>query len=134
APCTRWSPRGTTRPSFADLLSGYRPLAFVVVRFAEERPLTWEEAGAFFTDSGTGCLMDEACVPLLEVRRAAGPHFWRLLYDLKSGVVDGGDGNLVLEEPSGANAVVFATQDSQYPCFLGRGREGRIVWLVMDCR
>src|SRR5437588_733691 len=82
------------------------------------------DAGAFFTDSGTGCLMDDGYVPLLESRREANPNFSRLMYDLKSGVFEGGDCNLVLDEPSGANAIVFATHDSRYPCFLGTGREG----------
>ena len=50
------------------------------------------------------------------------------------GVFEGGDCSLVLDESSGANAVVFATQDSRSPCFLGTGREGRIAWLVVDCR
>jgi hypothetical protein len=120
--------------SLADTPAGYRDLAFVVARFEEGPPLAWEEAGAFFTDSGTGCLMDESCVPLLERRRESDPTFWTLLYDLKSGVFADGDCNLVLDEGSGANAVIFATHDSRYPCFLGRGRDGRPAWLVVDCR
>jgi hypothetical protein len=120
--------------SLVDLPSGYHALAFVVVRFTDLLPLTWEDAGAFFTDSGTGCLMDEASVPLLKSRWEAHPNFWRVLYDLKSGVFGGGDCNLVLDERSGANAVVFATQDSRYPCFLGKGGDGRATWLVVDCR
>src|SRR5262245_36045580 len=94
--------------SLAELPGGYRELAFVVVCFEEGPPLAWADAGAFFTDSGTGCLMDESCVPLLEKRGEADADFWRLLYDLKSGVLGGGDCNLVLDEATGANAVVFA--------------------------
>jgi hypothetical protein len=120
--------------SLADLPTGYRDLAFVVVRFEDEAPLVWEDAGAFFTDSGTGCLMDEGCVPLLERRGDADPDFWRLLYDLKSGVFGGGDCNLVLDEATGANAVVFATHDSRYPCYLGTSRDGRARRLLVDCR
>jgi hypothetical protein len=120
--------------SVVDLPGGYRDLAFVVARFGEEPPLAWEGVGEFFTDSGTGCLMDETCVPLLERRREGDPDFWRLVYDLKEGVFGGGDCNLVLDQASGANAIVFATHDARYPCFLGTGREGRPVWLVIDCR
>ncbi len=120
--------------SLAELPSGHRELAFVVLRFEEGPPLKWGEAGAFFTDSGTGCLMDESCIPLLERRREAHPEFWKLLHELKSGVTADGDCKLVLDEASGANAVVFATHDSRYPCFLGTGRDGRPAWLVVDCR
>ena len=117
----------------ANLSTGFRDLAFVVVCFQEAQPLAWEEAGSFFTDSGTGCLMDEGNVPLLETRRSD-TNFWRLLYDLEAGVFGEGDCNLVLDELSGANAIVFATHDSRYPCFLGTGRDGGATWLVVDCR
>jgi len=120
--------------SVADLPNGYRDLAFVVVCFEEGSPVEWKEAGAFFTDSGLGCLMDESCVPLLEKKQETNADFWRLLFELKFGVLASGDCHLVLDEPSGANAIVFATHDSRYPCFLGMGREGRPAWLVVDCR
>jgi len=120
--------------SVVDTPAGYRDLAFVVARFEDGPPLAWEEVGAFFTDSGTGCLMDESCVPLLERRRESDTEFWSRLYDLKSGVFTNGDCSLVLDERSGANAVVFATHVSRYPCFLGKGHEGRPTWLVVDCR
>jgi hypothetical protein len=120
--------------SVADIPTGYRALAFVVVRFEDGPPVAWEEAGAFFTDSGTGCLMDECCVPLLEQTRAGTADFWRQLDALKAGVFAGGDCNLVLDAQSGGNAIIFETQDSRYPCFLGRERAGRPAWLVVDCR
>jgi hypothetical protein len=120
--------------SVADSPAGYRTVAFVVVRFEDGPPAAWEEAGAFFTDSGTGCLMDEGCVPLLEQTRESTADFWRQLEDLKAGVFTGGDCNLVLDAESGGNAIVFQTQDSRYPCFLGRGQDSRPVWLVLDCR
>ena len=120
--------------SLVDLPRGCRELAFVVVRFDEGPPVSWEEAGAFFTDSGLGCLMDESCVPLLERRREAGADLWGLLHEVRDGVFGDGDCNLVLEEASGANAIVFATHDSRYPCFLGTGQGARPVWLVVDCR
>ena len=120
--------------SLADVPSRYQNLAFVVVRFEDTQPSAWEDAGSFFTDSGLGCLMDEASVPLVKVLQQADPDFWGRVDDVKFGVFRGGDCNLVLDEPSGANAVVFKTRDLHYPCFLGTGHEGRIAWLVVDCR
>jgi hypothetical protein len=119
--------------SLADVPGGHKALAFVVLRFEEAPPLSWEEAGSFFTDSGTGCLMDEGAVPLLEKKEAAA-EFWRVLYDLKCGVFGGGDCSLVLDDASRVNAIVFKTDDARYPCFLGRQQDGRPAWLVVDCR
>ena len=95
------------------------------MRFEDTQPSAWEDAGSFFTDSGLGSLMDEASVPLVKIQQQADPGFWERVGDLKVGVLRGGDCNLVLDAPSGANAVVFKTRDSHYPCFLGTSREGR---------
>jgi hypothetical protein len=122
-------------PVFASLVGppdGHTLVAFVVVRFEDGPPAVWEEAGSFFTDSGVGCLMDEGGLPALERTRADDPTFWERLDAVKTGVLAGGDGNLAL--CGGAHAVVFATQDSRYPCYVGRGLSGRPVWLVVDCR
>jgi hypothetical protein len=122
---------------FASLveLSGSRRVAFVTARFAAEEPVSWEEAGAFFTDFSTGCLMDEDFVPLLEARAASEPEaFCRLLFEVRIAVLTDGDGSLLLDVKTGANAIVFDLFDSRYPCYLGRDRGGKPVCLVVDCR
>jgi hypothetical protein len=123
-------------PVFATLAQhpgGYLALAFVAVRFDDAGPAAWEDAGSFFTDSGTGCLMDQACVPLLaEWQRQ--PDCWQTLMELKMGVFTEGDCNLVLEPRTGANAIVFRTYDARYPAFLGKDARARTVCLVIDCR
>lgn len=124
-------------PVFASLIglpANRQNLAFVLARFEEEPPVTWEEAGTFFTDCGTGCLMDESSVPLLEETLRNTPESWRLLYGLKSGVFGNGDCSLMLNAASGANAILFETFDSRYPCFLGKGKSGAAACLVVDCR
>jgi Protein of unknown function (DUF4241) len=107
-------------------------LAFVVVEFVPGRPAAWEEAGRFFTDSGTGWLMDESGVELLGRPEHYHPGWAEDFYALKAGVYEGGDGNLVLDPDSGANAVVFETFDAWYNCYLGKDEGGTIVCLVVD--
>jgi hypothetical protein len=124
-------------PVFAclvDLPKGLVRLAFVSIRFAEEAEAAWEEAGSFFTDSGTGCLMDESCVPLLEKRGEGNPGFHEELRQVKAGVFTDGNCSLPLDPKSGANAIVFRTFDSRFPCFVGKDRLGKSVCLVVDCR
>jgi hypothetical protein len=123
-------------PVFAALLQlpeDRLSLAFVSIRFHEEEPVQWEEAGAFFTDSGDGCLMDESCVGLLD-RLDKDAEFWQFRRQVKIGVFTGGDCCLPLDPKSGANAIVFRTFDAQFPCFLGKDRDGTPVCLVVDCR
>src|SRR5205807_2342632 len=103
----------------------YRELAFVVARFQDGAPAVWQEAGSFFTDSGIGCLMDESSVALLERAGENNPEFWRVLCERKMGVFADGDCGLVLDETTGANAIVFKTYDSRYPCFLGLDPDAR---------
>jgi hypothetical protein len=113
---------------------GHRSVAFVTVEFRPVPPARWEGAGKFFTDSGTGCLMDEACLN----RPAGGDAPWFKSWEdwdaLKRGVFGGGDCSLVLDPASGANAIVFKAFDWEYPCFLGRGPDGQAVCLVVDGR
>src|SRR5262249_57828891 len=45
----------------AEHAARHRSVAFLTVEFRPGPPTRWEAAGRFFTDSGTGGLMDEAC-------------------------------------------------------------------------
>jgi hypothetical protein len=124
--------------SVLDLPGGYRELAFVVVCFQDGPPTTWSEVGSFFTDSGCGCLMDVASATLLDrfFARAeeTNPEFVRMWLEKKMGVFADGDCSLTLDETTSANAIIFQTHDSCYPCFLGLDTHGRPAWLVVDCR
>ncbi len=53
---------------------------------------------------------------------------------LKMAVLQDGDGNLMLDEKSGANAIVFRTCDWPYNCFLGQDDLGKISSLIIDGR
>ncbi len=111
---------------------GRSTVAFAAVRFADAEIASWEEAGEFYTDSGDGCIFDATMMDLLRAKRAEMPLAeWRLL---KASALQAGDGNLVLDESSGANAIVFQTCDWTYGCFVGRDSTGRIACLVMDGR
>jgi hypothetical protein len=120
--------------SLVELPRGYRELVFVVACFRDTPPTEWEDAGSFFTDSGIGCLMDESIAPHLERAREYNPEFWRVLCEQKMGVFGDGDCGLVLDETTAANAIVFKTYDSRYPCYLGRDADALPTWLVVDCR
>jgi hypothetical protein len=118
--------------SFARHPSGFQTVAFVTVCFTADRVVRWEPAGSFFTDSGDGCVFDHSLADALRTkRRALGPEEW---FRLKHLVYEGGDGSLVLDGESGANAIVFRTLDWQYDCFIGRGRSGAPACLVIDGR
>lgn len=112
--------------------AGHAMFAFLTVLFSDEPVVTWEAAGDFFTDSGTGCVFDRSLTDRLR-ERADGFQFeeWR---QLKMGVYEDGDGSLRLDEVSGANAILFRTFDWGYNCFVGKGRSGRPACLVIDGR
>jgi hypothetical protein len=118
----------------AEHPGGRRSVAFVSVEFRPDPPARWEEAGKFFTDSGTGCLMDEGTAEFRTRGEALGLGSWEEWQALKAGVFGGGDCNLIVDPTSGANAIVFKAFDWVYPCFLGRGRDGRAACLVVDGR
>jgi hypothetical protein len=111
---------------------GLSTVAFATVCFTDAETALWEEAGEFFTDSGDGCIFDASVKGLLRAKRAEMPPAeWR---QLKTSALKDGDGNLVLDESSGANAIVFRTCDWSYGCFLGRDIAGQIACLVIDGR
>jgi len=106
--------------------------AFLAVRFSQAQTTSWETVGQFFTDAGDGCIFDASAVELLkEKRMALEREEWA---NLKAGALNNGDGNLVLNEKNGANAIVFKTADAVYHCFLGRDDRGNITCLVIDGR
>ncbi len=107
-------------------------VAFVVVEFAPGVPRRWERAGSFFTDSGTGCLMDESAIGRLEQLRSDSTDRFAAFFALRMGVFGDGDCNLPLDPATGANAIVFKTFDGRYDCFVGRGDGGEPVCLVVD--
>jgi hypothetical protein len=117
--------------SLAEHREGYRSVAFITVRFRDELPHGWEEAGQFFTDSGTGCLADEGSMGLLA---ASDSLSWEQWHELKMGVFGTGDCSLLLDPKTGTNAIVFKTFDWSYDCFLGKDRQGETVCLVIDGR
>jgi len=124
-----------TYPTFISIAAhrgGHSTVAFVVVSFTSAKTISWEEAGEFFTDSGDGCIYDASVTELLRARRSGMPfEDWQRL---KSGALKDGDGNLVLDVESGANAIVFRTCDWEYRCFVGHDGAGQATCLVVDGR
>jgi hypothetical protein len=121
-------PPGRYPVFFSDNPAGYHLFAFLTVLFADARSVRWERAGQFFTDSGTGCVFDRA---LTDRIRGCDADEWRRV---KEGIYEGGDGSLVLDAASGANAIVFRTLDWAYDCFVGRDARGGTTCLVVDGR
>ena len=112
--------------------NGQVTFAFATVSFADAETVSWEEAGEFFTDSGDGCIFDASMTDLLRAKRAQMP--WEAWRQLKTGALTDGDGSLLLDEESGANAIVFRTCDWSYGCFIGRDSSGQAACLVIDGR
>lgn len=106
--------------------------AFLTVHFTSAKPSSWEAVGEFFTDLGDGCIFDASVTELLRRKRETMPREeWGQLKQL---ALQGGDGNLLLEASSGANAIVFRTCDWSYKCFLGRDERGEVSSFVVDGR
>ncbi len=106
--------------------------AFVTVNFTNTRTLSWEPVGNFFTDRGDGCIFDVSVTELLRRKRAEmTQEEWN---QLKMAALQDGDGNLILDEKSGANAIIFRACDWSYSCFIGRDELGKISSLVVDGR
>jgi hypothetical protein len=111
---------------------GSGAFAFVSIHFTDTKPLTWEAAGKFFTDRGDGCIFDASATDLLRKKRdQMSQEEWGWL---KMAALQGGDGNLILDAESGANAIVFRSGDWSYDCFLGRDDRGEISSFVVDGR
>lgn len=117
--------------SLAEHGEDRRSVAFVTIEFRPGLVSRWESVGAFFTDSGTGCLMDETCLEAPGSGWAMTYEEWRAL---KNGVFGGGDCSVICDPKTGANAIVFKTYDWSYPCFLGQDRSRQSVCLVVDGR
>ena len=84
---------------------GAGAFAFVAVSFTNTRTIAWESMGHFFTDSGDGCIFDTSVISLLQKKKSEMTREeW---FQFKTAALHGGDGNLILDEKSGANAVVF---------------------------
>jgi hypothetical protein len=112
--------------------SGWATFVFLTVRFSNGTAKRWKSAGSFFTDSGTGCVFDHSLTDALHRRRSeVGHEGWQ---NLKLGIQGDGDCSLVLDDVSGANAIVFKTLDWGYDCYLGHDDSDRPVCLVIDGR
>jgi hypothetical protein len=106
--------------------------AFVTVVFGETKTVSWEASGEFFTDGGDGCLFDASVPALVKSRRSEMPRDeWG---QLKTTALQDGDGNLVLDEGSGVNAIVFRTCDCSNKCYIGRDKSGQMTCFVIDGR
>jgi hypothetical protein len=106
--------------------------AFVTLKFTNAKTVSWEAVGRFFTDSGDGCICDVEVTELLsKKRKEMSREAWG---QLKTGALHDGDGNLILDEKTGANAIIFRTGDWSYNCFIGRDNNGQISSFVIDGR
>lgn len=106
--------------------------AFVTVNFTYTKTSSWEAVGKFFTDNGDGCIFDASVTDLLRKKKdEMSQEEWR---QLKAASLQDGDGNLILDEKSGANAIIFRACDWSYNCFIGRDDQGKISSLVVDGR
>ena len=118
--------------SFAHHPTGRNSFAYLSIRLSGASVSRWTSVGSFFTDSGTGCVVDRC---LTESVRQQGKDLpWEKWYELKTSVFNEGDGSLRLDELTGANAIIFATLDGSWDCFVGYGRSGCPAWLVIDGR
>ncbi len=124
-----------TYPVFVTLArhkNGFSTVAFVTVSFLHTEAVSWEKTGSFFTDSGDGLILDAGFIDLLkQKRREMSLQQWQ---QLKMGALEGGDGNLILDEKTGSNAIVFRACDWSYDCFAGRDSANNITCLVIDGR
>ena len=106
--------------------------AFVALNFTNTKTVSWESTGQFFTDSGDGCIFDVSLTALLRKKKnEMSREEWG---QLKTAALHNGDGNLVLDEESGVNAIIFRTSDWSYNCFIGRDTQGQISSFVIDGR
>jgi len=92
----------------------------------------WEVAGSFFTDHGDGVIYDASLAEFLRQKKEAmSLEQWQAL---KASALQDGDGNLILDETTGANAIVFRACDWIYRCHVGRDGDGRASCLLIDGR
>lgn len=123
-----------TYPVFLQIVrnTGAGTFAFAAIRFSETKTITWKSAGRFFTDRGDGCIFDTTLITLLKKKRSQmEQEEWA---QLKTAALYDGDGNLVLDESTGANAIIFKTGDWSYNCFVGHDQDDQIACLVIDGR
>lgn len=125
-----------TYPVFINVVRKHKEstgtFAFVAVRFTNTETVSWEATGHFFTDSGDGCIFDTSVIDLLRKKRnAMSREEWG---ELKTGALREGDGNLILDEETGVNAIIFKAGDWSYNCFIGHDSQGQISSLVVDGR
>lgn len=96
---------------------------------------TWSAAGSFSTDCGDGSIYDASLA-----RRLNWFYRWRRQCQfeewdrLRMSIYEGGDGSLLLNKRSGANAVIFRTCDCRYSCYIGRDDRGEALCFVIDGR
>ncbi len=118
--------------SMAEHSKRMRGFAYLSVHFTDGPVTRWRAAGSFFTDSGLGCILDSS---LNENIRAKGT---RMTFDKdlawRDGVYSHSNGSLLLDEASGANAIVWFVGDGRWECFLGYTRSARLACLVIDGR
>ncbi len=133
-------------PVFVNLSvsKGYAvDIAFVSVHFIPDADgdvdadtiQTWTSAGSFSTDCGDGCIYDASLA-----RRLKWIYRWRRRCHFgecerqRMSIYEDGDGSLLLNKRSGANAVIFRTCDARYPCYVGRDARGEGLCFVVDGR
>lgn len=124
---------------------------YAEIVFANVGDVSWEVAhlnagpsadvsDRYFVDSGTGCFMDQDCLPLLAARFAPidSDDLFRqqLVHQLYEGPTDYKIGALNLRpNPSfNLNCIMFATGwgDDWYPSYVGRDADGSICSLLTD--
>ncbi|MBC8134969.1 MAG: DUF4241 domain-containing protein [Fibrella sp.] len=107
--------------------------AFLSILFDPVPPSNWQPVGGFFTDSGDGAIYDISLAEVvLQVKREMDLNQWHRLKIATTH--EDGDGSLLLDPQTGANAIVFDTHDFFYPAFIGYDAAGKTVCLVIDGR
>ena len=107
-------------------------LAFVTVRFSQTQIVSYQKFGTFFVDNGSGVICDANAIGLFTKKRLEmSREQWD---DLRMQSREGGDGNLILDENTGVNAIVFRTSDWMYNCYVGLDNTNLIACLVIDGR
>jgi hypothetical protein len=109
----------------------WNSVAFVYVEFQKTEREHYTKIGYFFTDSGDGVIVDRS---LEQHICSAKQHDLNEWLKLREKVVFGdGNGEIILDEQTGTNAIIFFSGDGYYDVWIGREKEReRVTSLIVD--
>lgn len=112
----------------------WKSAGFVVVEFQNVSKASYTNIGGFFTDSGDGVLVDMSLEEHLRATKRKYLNEERRWSTIKEDVVwSDGNGEVIVDESTGANAIIFFTGDGYYDVWIGRGEErGELTSVIVD--